>query len=146
CLATIFCTNVLAASLAAGRIWWISRQIAKLQGKKNPRKKYMELTAILLESGLIYPASLAILIGIFLSPVTPTASVLICTAPCYHIVAIAPTLIIVRVGLGVSTDDVDKTVTFSGGTANQGALTTMEFQVRTTREEFQESLSDPKFV
>ncbi|KAJ7851769.1 hypothetical protein B0H13DRAFT_1904926 [Mycena leptocephala] len=106
CMATIFCTNVLAASLAAGRIWYISRRIARLLGK-NSRKKYMDLTAIMLESGLIYPAGLVISVGIFLSPVTPTASVLICIAACYHIVGIAPTLIIVRVGLGVSTEDVD---------------------------------------
>ncbi|KAJ7088113.1 hypothetical protein C8R44DRAFT_819491, partial [Mycena epipterygia] len=145
CMCTIFCTNVLAASLAAGRIWWISRRIARLMGGRNPRKKYMDLTAILLESGLIYPLTLVIIIGIFLSPATSTASVLIAIAVCYHMVAIAPTLIIVRIGLGVSTDDVDTSVTLSRGAAQQrGVLTTMEFQVRATREEFQEGLSDPK--
>ncbi|KAJ7656219.1 hypothetical protein B0H17DRAFT_867608, partial [Mycena rosella] len=81
-----------------GRIWWISRRIARLLGG-NARKKYLDVSAILLESGLIYPAVLIICIGVFLSPMTSTTSVLICIA------AIAPTLIIVRVGLGVSTDD-----------------------------------------
>ncbi|KAJ7846552.1 hypothetical protein B0H13DRAFT_2362917 [Mycena leptocephala] len=144
CMATIFCTNVLAASLAAGRIWYISRRIARLLGK-NSRKKYMDLTAIILESGLIYPAGLVISVGIFLSPVTPTASVLICIAACYHIVGIAPTLIIVRVGLGVSTEDVDGS-SLGGTTDQRGAITTMEFRLRATREEFQESLGDPKVV
>ncbi|KAJ7334591.1 hypothetical protein DFH08DRAFT_813667 [Mycena albidolilacea] len=56
---------------------------------------------------------------------------------------IAPTLIIVRVGLGVSTEDVDKS-TLGGTTDQRGAITTMEFQVRAMGEEFRESLSDPK--
>ncbi|KAJ7216115.1 hypothetical protein C8J57DRAFT_1396574 [Mycena rebaudengoi] len=126
-MATIFFTNVLAASLAAGRIWYLSRRIARL------------------ESGLIYPATFLISVGIYLSPTRPTVSVLICISACYHIVGIVPTLIIVRVGLGVSTDDVDKN-TLGGTTDQRGALTTMEFQVQATREEFQESLSDPKMV
>ncbi|KAJ7228073.1 hypothetical protein C8J57DRAFT_1583587, partial [Mycena rebaudengoi] len=144
CMTTIFFTNVLAASLAAGRIWYLSRRIARFLGK-NSRKKSMDLTAILLESGLIYPATFLISVGIYLSPTRPTVSVLICIAACYHIVGIVPTLIIVRVGLGVSTDDVDKN-TLGGTTDQRGALTTMEFQVQATREEFQESLSDPKMV
>ncbi|KAJ7105858.1 hypothetical protein C8R44DRAFT_987487 [Mycena epipterygia] len=147
CMGTIFCTNVLAASLAAGRIWWISRRIARLMRGRNPRKKYMDLTAIILESGLIYPFTLVIIIGIFLSPATSTSSVLIGIAACYHIVAIAPTLIIVRIGMGVSTDDVDTSVTLSRGAAHQrGVLTTMDFQVRATREEFQEDFNGPKVV
>jgi len=147
CMATIFCTNVLASSLAAGRIWWISRRIAKLQGRGNSRKIYTNLSAILLESGLIYPAALVISVGIFVSPTTPTVSVLICVAACYHIVGIAPTLIIVRVGLGVSTDEADKSLTLSEGAIKQDqrrALTTIEFQPRATRAEFMESSSDPK--
>jgi hypothetical protein len=56
-----------------------------------------------------------------------------------------PTLIIVRVRLGVSTDDVDKS-TLGETTDQRGALTTMEFQVQATREASQESLSDPNVV
>ncbi|KAJ7780746.1 hypothetical protein DFH07DRAFT_439037 [Mycena maculata] len=109
CVGTVFFTNVVAAALAAGRIWWITQRAAFFLGKRS-RKKYLDLTAILIESGLIYPAALVVTIGCFLSPATPTVSVLICIAACYHIVGIAPTLIIVRVGLGLSTDDVDQCV------------------------------------
>ncbi|KAJ7749984.1 hypothetical protein B0H16DRAFT_1550838 [Mycena metata] len=115
CVATIFITNVLSAGLAAGRIWWISRRASSYLGRRS-RQKYMALTAILLESGLIYPAALLLTIVLFLIRSTPTNSVLVCIAACYHIVGIAPTLIIVRVGLGVSTDDVDKCITISRGT------------------------------
>ncbi|KAJ7092257.1 hypothetical protein C8R44DRAFT_990341 [Mycena epipterygia] len=149
CMGTIFFTNVLSSSLAAGRIWYISRRLARLMGGRNPRKKYMDLTAILLESGLIYPITLVVIIALFVAPTasTSTFSVLVGVAVCYHIVAIAPTLIIVRIGMGVSTGDVETSVTLSSGPAARREIqTTMEFQVRETREEFQESLSDPKVV
>ncbi|KAJ7141943.1 hypothetical protein C8R43DRAFT_1016886 [Mycena crocata] len=152
CMGPIFSTNVIAASLAASRIWWMSRHITKLLGGRNPRKRYTDLTAILLESGLIYPAALAISVVIFVLPdsVTPRVSVLICIAACYHIVGIAPTLIIVRVGLGVSTDDVDDTVARSRETPispeRRGALTAMEFRVRATTDEFGEELNGSKAV
>ncbi|KAJ7201914.1 hypothetical protein GGX14DRAFT_655258, partial [Mycena pura] len=111
CLGMTFFTNVLAASLAAGRIWWICRRAFFLLNRDS-RRKYSGLTASLLESGLIYPASLLITIIVFFATVSPV-SVLICMAALYHIVGIAPTLIIVRVGLGVSADDVEKCITIS---------------------------------
>ncbi|KAF8155243.1 hypothetical protein K438DRAFT_1862840 [Mycena galopus ATCC 62051] len=146
-VATIFFTNVLGAGLAAGRIWWISRRAVSYLGRRS-RKKYADLTAVMLESGLIYPAALALTVIIFLIPQTPTVSVLVCLAACYHLVGIAPTLIIVRVGLGVSTDDVEKCVTISRGTSAGTSLphfaprrddTAMELQVRVTTEHLEES-------
>ncbi|KAJ6582710.1 hypothetical protein DFH09DRAFT_1145761 [Mycena vulgaris] len=155
CFGTTFFTNVLAAGLAAGRIWWISRRAAAVLGSRLRRRKYMDLTAIILESGLIYPAALIITLGCFLSPATPTVSVLICMAACYHIVAIAPTLIIVRVGLGVSTDDVDKCVTITNSrgirtpSRVRGATdttTVLEFRAReVTTEDVEGGLNDTKF-
>ncbi|KAJ7186061.1 hypothetical protein C8R46DRAFT_1343146 [Mycena filopes] len=144
CVATVFFTNTLSAALAAGRIWWISRRASAYLGRRS-RQRYLALTAILLESGLIYPAALIITIVVYLTPSTPTNSVLVCIAACYHIVGIAPTLIIVRVGLGVSTDDVDKcVVTISRNATStpypplnerRRADATLELQVRVTREQ-----------
>ncbi|KAJ6557651.1 hypothetical protein B0H19DRAFT_1148279 [Mycena capillaripes] len=148
-IGTVFFTNVLGSGLAAGRIWWISRRATNYLGRRS-RNRYVDLTAILLESGLIYPTVFTITVIVFLIPQTPTSSVLICLAPCYHLVGIAPTLIIVRVGLGVSTDDVEKCVTISRGSTlpsfvmQRGPDTTMELQVRVEREEFQGALRDPK--
>ncbi|KAF7343969.1 Rtt106 domain-containing protein [Mycena venus] len=110
CIGTTFFTNVVASSLAAGRIWWISRRVSYVLSR-NSRRTYTNLTAILVESGCIYPISIIIVLVLFIVPSTSTISVLISLAPIYHIVGISPTLIIVRVGLGVSTDDVDKTIT-----------------------------------
>jgi len=109
CIGTTFFTNVVASSLAAGRIWWISRRASYVLSQ-NSRRTYANLTAILIESGCIYPISIIVVLIIFIVPTTSTISVLISIAPVYHIVGISPTLIIVRVGLGVSTDDVDKAV------------------------------------
>ncbi|KAF8202619.1 hypothetical protein K438DRAFT_1820538, partial [Mycena galopus ATCC 62051] len=110
CISTTFFTNVVASSLAAGRIWWISRR-ASYVISRNSRRTYANLTAILVESGCIYPISIVVVLTLFIVPTSSTIAVLISIAPLYHIVGISPTLIIVRVGLGVSTDDVDKTIT-----------------------------------
>jgi len=79
----------------------------------------MDLTAIILESGLIYPATLIITIVVYLVPATPTVAVLSCIAAAYHLVGIAPTMIIVRVGLGVSTDSVEESVNLSRNTVQR---------------------------
>ncbi|KAF7303896.1 Ras-GEF domain-containing protein [Mycena indigotica] len=110
CIGTTFFTNVAASLMAAGRIWWISRR-ASVVLSRGSRRMYYNLTAILLESGLIYPISIVIAIAMFVAPQTSTEAVLISIAPIYHLVAIAPTLIIVRVGLGMSTEGVDRAVT-----------------------------------
>ncbi|KAJ7347528.1 hypothetical protein DFH08DRAFT_868202 [Mycena albidolilacea] len=146
CIVSVFLTNVLGAGLAAGRIWWISRTAANYLGRRS-RRRYLDLTAIIIESGLMYPTGLALVVIVYLIPTTPTVSVSICLAACYHIVGIAPTLLIVRVGMGVSTDDVDTCVTITrtgagGGLqlsdfdAPWGHNTTMQLEVRGTREDF----------
>lgn len=109
CIGTTFFTNVVTSLLAAGRIWWISRR-ASYVISQNSRRTYANLTAILIESGCIYPISIIVALILFLVPTTSTTSVLISIAPVYQIVGISPTLIIVRVGMGVSTDDVDTAV------------------------------------
>ncbi|KAJ7054144.1 hypothetical protein C8F01DRAFT_1164088 [Mycena amicta] len=131
----VFFTNVFASTLAAGRIWYQSRRLAKLMGS-SPRQRYMDLTAIILESGLIYPILLIITIVIFLTP-TPTVAVLVCIAAAYHVVGIAPTFIIVRVGLGVSTQDTQMSITVgsSSGRRTSKALGTLRFAVSTRSDE-----------
>ncbi|KAJ7918161.1 hypothetical protein B0H13DRAFT_2269251 [Mycena leptocephala] len=116
---TTFFTNVMASLLAAGRIWWISRRISIFLGKRKAQSKYMDLTAIILESGLIYPATLIITIVVYLVPAAPSVAVLSCIAAAYHLVGIAPTMIIVRVGLGVSTDNVEDSVNLSRNTVQR---------------------------
>ncbi|KAJ6529729.1 hypothetical protein B0H19DRAFT_1193150 [Mycena capillaripes] len=151
CIATVFFTNVLGAGLAAERIWWISRQANNYLGRRT-QKRYLDLPAILLESGLIYPASLLVVVIVYFIPRRPTFSVLTCLAACYHIVGIAPTLIIVRVGLGVSTDDVEKCVTIGRASAlpsfgvERGSETTVELDHQVSGDEFQERFRNNKVL
>ncbi|KAJ6560227.1 hypothetical protein B0H19DRAFT_1069903 [Mycena capillaripes] len=143
CIGTTFLTNVVASSLAdtAGRIWWISRRTSYILSR-NSRRTYANITAILVESGCIYPISIIVVLIPSLLHAASTQSVLITIAPVYHIVGISPTLIIVRVGLGVSTDDVEKTITTASSGpsehANRNAaglpLSTLRFDLPTTIE------------
>ncbi|KAJ6560235.1 hypothetical protein B0H19DRAFT_111262 [Mycena capillaripes] len=141
CIGTTFLTNVVASSLAAGRIWWISRRTSSSILSQNSRRTYANITAILVESGCIYPISIIVVLIPSLLRAASTQSVLITIAPVYHIVGISPTLIIVRVGLGVSTDDVDKTITtVSSGPGEHtnrhaaGPFSTLRFDLATTIE------------
>ncbi|KAJ7124646.1 hypothetical protein C8R43DRAFT_1135593 [Mycena crocata] len=146
-----FLTNVFGAGLTAGRIWWISRRVTLLLGGKS-HKRYSNLIAIIIESGMIYPVSLIILLAFWLSE-APDVSLRICGAVTNHIVAIAPTLIIVRVGLGVSTDGLDKDIPIKNGgsteiqapNAGAGAETTsvLEFRVA-MRGDIEQGLTDTK--
>ncbi|KAF7293171.1 Ras-GEF domain-containing protein [Mycena chlorophos] len=103
-MSSVFLTNVLSSALTAGRIWFMSRSCKRVVGTKR-RARYTQLMVIILESGLIYPALLVITIAVFVAPTTPTVAVLSCFAVLYHIVGIAPTLIIVRVSSGVNDDE-----------------------------------------
>jgi len=106
-MAMTFFTNIIAISLTAGRIWWISRQDRALLGH-NAQGRYKTAIAILLESGIIYPISLLVLVLAYVA-FSHTESWIIglntVVAVLYQVVGIAPTLIIARVGLGVSIND-----------------------------------------
>ncbi|KAJ7486961.1 hypothetical protein FB451DRAFT_1535267 [Mycena latifolia] len=161
CVVTTFFTNVLAAGLA-GEVVHYAPTAHELDGPTSSRtnlklaqkvhgldgyhtRKRDDISRISPPHHRCRP-----------SPATPTVSVLICIGAVYHIVAIAPTLIIVRVGLGVSTDDVDKcvTITSSGATQSRAApnagraAETLELRVRpgvsTEEEEVEGSLNDTK--
>ncbi|KAF8999660.1 hypothetical protein BDQ17DRAFT_1195941, partial [Cyathus striatus] len=94
-------TNVIVTSLIAGRIWWISRMTVHVLGKKHGRK-YVGAMAIILESGAIYSASLLTLLILYL---LKTNAQFIVYDSVAQIMGIVPTLIIVRVGLGLSTQE-----------------------------------------
>ncbi|KAF7350817.1 hypothetical protein MSAN_01643400 [Mycena sanguinolenta] len=96
-------TNVLVTMLTAGRIWWISRH-SRAYLKTAEQRRYVSAIAILVESGMLYSATvLAYLIVISI----PRVSIL--SEPIYQmqvqIMGIAPTLIIVRAGLAVKGEE-----------------------------------------
>ncbi|KAJ6563609.1 hypothetical protein DFH09DRAFT_1158494 [Mycena vulgaris] len=101
-------TNVLVTGLTAGRIWWICRQ-ARMYLKTEMQKQYVSSISIIVESGVIYSAS--VLAYLILGAI-PSAEVV--QNPVVEmlgqLVGIVPTLIIVRVGLGVSIQSIESTV------------------------------------
>ncbi|KAJ7604827.1 hypothetical protein DFH06DRAFT_274518 [Mycena polygramma] len=96
-------TNVLLMALTAGRIWWIARGARAVMGP-TVVKQYRTVAAMILESGAVYCIP-GLLYLIFLG-IRPSSTQVIFAALA-QVVGIAPTIIVVRVGLGNSVDNVD---------------------------------------
>ncbi|KAJ7772832.1 hypothetical protein DFH07DRAFT_145571 [Mycena maculata] len=101
-------TNVLVTSLTAGRIWWICRQ-ARTHLDTDLQKRNVSSISIVVESGVIYSASvgLYLILGAIPSAQEMQGPIVEMLA---QVVGIVPTLIIVRVGLGVSIQSIEGTV------------------------------------
>ncbi|KAJ7579904.1 hypothetical protein C8J56DRAFT_963819 [Mycena floridula] len=105
-LCMTFIANLLAVGLTGGRIWWITRQAQALLSDKT-KERYNSATAVILESGILYPVALLLAVITFFTG-GPSAWVFV--ALIHQLVGIAPTLIIVRVGLGVTHDNVESSL------------------------------------
>ncbi|KAI3611890.1 hypothetical protein WG66_016153 [Moniliophthora roreri] len=103
--------NGLITLMTAGRIWWITRQARRLLGR-GVQEKYVSIVVIILESGMIYPVLL--IIGLIITHTTdPTKQGLVPVDffPLVSLAAgIAPTIIIVRAGLGKAVESVNQVV------------------------------------
>uniref|UniRef100_A0A0W0G7D5 Uncharacterized protein n=1 Tax=Moniliophthora roreri TaxID=221103 RepID=A0A0W0G7D5_MONRR len=104
-------SNVILTAMIAGRIYYVIRPTFALLGP-SVRRTYKTAIAISLESGVLYPIALLIYAAILpitkhqleVQSISPKTEVVI-TSKTFHdlliqIVGIAPTLIIIRVGLG----------------------------------------------
>ncbi|KAJ6484643.1 hypothetical protein C8R45DRAFT_931093 [Mycena sanguinolenta] len=89
-----FSTNVLVTALTAGRIWWFFRR-SHILLKGEDQRRLASAMAIIVESGALYSAAVLsyLILGAFPSTV-------IIQEPIFQMMGIAPTLIIVRAGLG----------------------------------------------
>ncbi|KAJ8695614.1 hypothetical protein PTI98_008199 [Pleurotus ostreatus] len=101
-------TNITVTSLIAGRIWWISRRLREFLG--TTYTEYTAAMAIIIESGLLCTVSTAVF--------TATYNVQVARWAAYYFssqaIGIAPTLILVRVGLGTGTyEETIKTLEFA---------------------------------
>ncbi|KAI3613774.1 hypothetical protein WG66_013625 [Moniliophthora roreri] len=118
--ATVF-TNLLLTLMIAGRICHVSRVAAKLLGK-NVQQTYQTIIAIILESGIIYPLGLSILGGF----AVPTQNISVLASLLLRhlwipLAGIAPTLIIIRVGLEITHQSVESTLTTFQAAGRTGA-------------------------
>ncbi|KAG7090395.1 hypothetical protein E1B28_009514 [Marasmius oreades] len=91
--------NVILTCMIAGKILIIHRQVRKILGN-NVQSMHQSIGIIVIESGMMYPIALILMLSL---PSTPKEYV---SYSVIHIVGIAPTLIVVRVGLGIIVQDV----------------------------------------
>lgn len=104
--------NIVVTALNATRIWWMAREARKVLGPSLARRYYSAM-AIIIESGAIY--SVYVLVDQVLKA-TVNKNLFILDAGLVQVVAIAPTLIIVQVGLGRQARDLESTIQTGRGT------------------------------
>ncbi|KAJ7909991.1 hypothetical protein B0H13DRAFT_2329798 [Mycena leptocephala] len=100
-------TNILLTCLTAGRIWHIRRETKPLTGKSS-QKRFDTAIAIIFESGVLY--SLCVIIYVISTSINNgSASGTVFNGVAWAMaqigVNIVPTLILVRVGMGRSTEN-----------------------------------------
>ncbi|KAH9852222.1 hypothetical protein C2E23DRAFT_731263 [Lenzites betulinus] len=110
------CTNVIASGLLVGRIWWMTRTplaapvgapaTAAVSAEDHPALRSTvrlarRAIAVIVESGLIYLAVQIVLVVLVSSSNNAEGIV---AAIAVQLYGIAPTLIVIRVALGISTD------------------------------------------
>ncbi|KAK7046040.1 hypothetical protein VNI00_007035 [Paramarasmius palmivorus] len=96
-------SNGILTILIAGKIWIIKRRMRQLVGQGAPgiHQKYNTLIAMTLESGLIIPVSL-VANNVFIQTGNMSASGIV--SSCLpQLLVLAPLLILVRAGLGLTT-------------------------------------------
>ncbi|KAJ8074206.1 hypothetical protein PM082_012498 [Marasmius tenuissimus] len=101
--------NAILTLLAAGRIFWISREASRIMGK-DTRTRYRTIIAIILESGVLYPAVMivSVVMQMTLDPEASGALRIDLTPTSFVVAGIAPTLIIVRCAYGKAIKNVDR--------------------------------------
>jgi len=106
-------TNVVVTSLIAARIWYLEQQLKALPNA-NTSLGYRKILAVVIESGAIYSSALVIEITLYF---LNTNAFYIVYDPIAQLTGIVPTMIIVITSLGLTTSDLNSSVTtsFSAG-------------------------------
>ncbi|TFY59873.1 hypothetical protein EVG20_g7627 [Dentipellis fragilis] len=94
-------TTVVTTMLTAGRIWWVSKEL-KRNLKADAGHMYRSAIVMIVESGAIY--SSGVLISLIVNQTAPNYESISAFA-IGPLIGIAPTLIIVRVGMGHSFEE-----------------------------------------
>ncbi|KAJ7038653.1 hypothetical protein C8F04DRAFT_1088243 [Mycena alexandri] len=96
-------TNLTLVTLTCGRIWWIRRDALLVGADNRLRNRYNAAIAMILESGVLYA-----MFATALAITAPTGSdyTFVLQGIAMQLINIAPTMIIVRVGLGHNVQDV----------------------------------------
>ncbi|KAG8932143.1 hypothetical protein FRC02_001616 [Tulasnella sp. 418] len=86
-------TNILVTALIAFKLWWMSRQF-KLALPDQTQKFYHRVIMVIIESGALYSASVAVLLAVYANRMSGATFLALDVVP--QIVGISPTLIIVQ--------------------------------------------------
>jgi len=107
-------TNVVVTILISLRIWYITRQVRPLTaaGEAAGLFKYWKILSIIIESGMIYSAALVCEITLYF---LNSNSFYIIYDPIGQLTGIVPTMILVLVGLGLTTHDMQSRQQEVGG-------------------------------
>ncbi|THH18348.1 hypothetical protein EW146_g2618 [Bondarzewia mesenterica] len=101
--ATTLAVNGLCTALIAYRVWASQRLFASQNKEMKPFSGFSRIIVIVVESGAIYSTTLILVVATYVTQSTPAFNVFLdITSP---IIGVAFSMIIVRVGLGVSPDD-----------------------------------------
>ncbi|KIK54235.1 hypothetical protein GYMLUDRAFT_249693 [Collybiopsis luxurians FD-317 M1] len=112
-------TNFLCTSLIAARIWWTHRRMTGTDMAVFGRST-MPAAVVIIESGAIYSACLIILLSLYLSG---SFAQYIALDAVIQVIGIVFSLIIVRVGLGLSSETIAQTrsvTTFAAAKGPEG--------------------------
>ncbi|TFK53928.1 hypothetical protein OE88DRAFT_1710989 [Heliocybe sulcata] len=96
------CTNVFVTVLIAARVWYMSRASREYSDLTSSSKTVQRAMSIVVESGLLYLVVQLTFVVLFAMQ-HPAQAILAVIA--VQVYGIAPTLIIIRVGLGYATDN-----------------------------------------
>ncbi|KAF5348751.1 hypothetical protein D9757_014133 [Collybiopsis confluens] len=94
-------TNIVVTALIAARIWWYSHRASRFLGEPH-KQKYYQAIIIIIESGSISGLTMFLILIFYRTTLTSADFIYF---PACQVLGIVPTLIIVRVGLGVSMQD-----------------------------------------
>ncbi|TFK95644.1 hypothetical protein BDV98DRAFT_577418 [Pterulicium gracile] len=97
-------TNIIVTGLIASRIWWMSRAVQTHLGKQHTQV-YSRLIALIIESGMIYALSILVFMIAYWQN---THGHKIGNDALAQVVGIMPTLIIIRIGLGMDAHNTNR--------------------------------------
>ncbi|KAK7051730.1 hypothetical protein R3P38DRAFT_3343842 [Favolaschia claudopus] len=127
-------TNILLVSLTAGRIWYIRREARALTGR-SLGTRYGTVVAVLMESGMLYSLCVVIyVVSISINKFTIFGTIFngVAWGLVQVGVNIVPTLILVRVAMGRSTENKTADLSFDSVSTSQPIFVTIQSSFTTT--------------
>uniref|UniRef100_A0A0W0FDR5 Uncharacterized protein n=1 Tax=Moniliophthora roreri TaxID=221103 RepID=A0A0W0FDR5_MONRR len=114
--------TLLLSSLIAFRLYRMSRHTKEYLGPR-PKNMYNALITISLESGILYAAFLLFILAMTLDDYSVNSAIIdLCIRSWSVIAAMMPTIIVVRVALGISLDDEEGSIKSIRGTGDSDSL------------------------